>query len=37
MPLIYPFRTAFGNDEAIESVMDCFSLGRLGGWGESTC
>jgi o-succinylbenzoate synthase len=37
MPLIYPFRTAFGNDEAIESVLVCLSSGELNGWGESAC
>ena len=37
MPLIYPFRTAFGNDEAIESVLVSLSSGGVTGWGESAC
>ncbi|MCC7349265.1 MAG: o-succinylbenzoate synthase [Phycisphaerales bacterium] len=36
MPLIYPFRTAFGNDECIESVLvKLTSDDGLCGWGES--
>jgi o-succinylbenzoate synthase len=35
MPLIYPFRTAFGNDETIESVFVRLCAGDLYGWGES--
>ncbi|MDD5699198.1 MAG: o-succinylbenzoate synthase [Victivallaceae bacterium] len=34
MPLIYPFRTAFGNDETIESVLVKIVSGELYGWGE---
>ena len=37
MPLIYPFRTAFGNDDVIESVLVQLSSGDLSGWGESAC
>lgn len=37
MPLIYPFRTAFGNDDVIESVLVCLSDGENVGWGESAC
>lgn len=36
MPLIYPFRTAFGDDEAIESVLVGLSFGSVKGWGESS-
>jgi o-succinylbenzoate synthase len=35
MPLIYPFRTAFGDDEVIESVLVRLSSGDHYGWGES--
>ena len=35
MPLIYPFRTAFGDDAAIESVVVKMSSGAQFGWGES--
>ena len=35
MPLIYPFRTAFGNDDTIESVFVRLSAGNLYGWGEA--
>jgi O-succinylbenzoate synthase len=36
MPLVYPFRTAFGNDDTIESVfVKLYSDGNYG-WGEST-
>ncbi|MBI3986606.1 MAG: o-succinylbenzoate synthase [Lentisphaerae bacterium] len=35
MPLIYPFRTAFGNDEAIESVFVRMRSGGQAGWGEA--
>jgi O-succinylbenzoate synthase len=35
MPLVYPFRTAFGNDAAVESVLVRMGSGRLHGWGES--
>lgn len=36
MPLVYPFRTAFGNDETIESVLVKITSGELYGWGESS-
>ncbi len=35
MPLIYPFRTAFGNDDCIESVLVRLVSGTHAGWGES--
>jgi len=35
MPLIYPFRTAFGNDDAIESVLVRLEADGQYGWGES--
>lgn len=35
MPLIYPFRTAFGNDDTIESVLVGLRSGNHIGWGES--
>lgn len=36
MPLVYPFRTAFGNDDRIESVLVKLKSGALHGWGEAT-
>lgn len=36
MPLIYPFRTAFGNNDTIESVFIRLSSGEYYGWGESS-
>ena len=36
MPLVYPFRTAYGDDTAIESVLLRMSSGNLHGWGEAT-
>ncbi len=36
MPLVYPFRTAFGNDDRIESVLVKMRSGDLYGWGEAT-
>jgi o-succinylbenzoate synthase len=36
MPLIYPFRTAFGNDDTIESILVKIVSGRQYGWGEAT-
>ncbi|HZQ09215.1 MAG TPA: o-succinylbenzoate synthase [Anaerolineae bacterium] len=36
MPLIYPFRTAFGNDAEIESVLVKLTGGAQYGWGESS-
>ncbi|NQU12198.1 o-succinylbenzoate synthase [bacterium] len=35
MPLVYPFRTAFGNDAAIESVLVRMEADGLVGWGET--
>ncbi|MCE5249879.1 o-succinylbenzoate synthase [bacterium] len=35
MPLIYPFRTAFGDDDTIESMLVRFRSGDSYGWGES--
>jgi O-succinylbenzoate synthase len=35
MPLIYPFRTAFGDDACIESVLVRMTSGSYEGWGES--
>ena len=36
MPLAYPFRTAFGDDDVIESVLVRMESRGLHGWGEST-
>jgi o-succinylbenzoate synthase len=36
MPLVYPFRTAFGNDETIESILVRLASGDAYGWGESS-
>lgn len=36
MPLVYPFRTAYGNDDRVESVLVKLVSGKLHGWGEST-
>ena len=33
-PLVYPFRTAFGNNESIESVLVKLSADGVHGWGE---
>lgn len=35
MPLIYPFRTSFSNEESIESVFVKISSGKVYGWGEA--
>ena len=35
MPLVYPFRTAFGDDDAVEAVLVRLSSGDSYGWGES--
>lgn len=35
MPLIYPFRTAFGNDDTIDSVLVRMGCGEHSGWGEA--
>ena len=36
MPLIYPWRTAYGEDAAIDSVLCRMSSGSVDGWGEGT-
>ncbi len=36
MPLIYPWRTAYGEDSAIHSILCRISSGSVDGWGEST-
>ncbi len=36
MPLVYPFRTAFSDEDAIESVLVCLRSGGACGWGESS-
>ena len=36
MPLIYPWRTAYGSDEVIESVLVRMWSGEDYGWGETT-
>lgn len=36
MPLVYPFRTAFGNDDRIESILVKMKSGDQYGWGEAT-
>jgi O-succinylbenzoate synthase len=36
MPLIYPWRTAYGEDVAIHSVLCRMTSGSLAGWGESS-
>ena len=35
MPLVYPFRTAYGDEHVIESVIVGMRSGDLVGWGES--
>jgi len=35
MPLVYPFRTAFGDNDVIESILVAMSDGQHTGWGES--
>ncbi|MEE3284895.1 MAG: o-succinylbenzoate synthase, partial [Planctomycetota bacterium] len=35
MPLIYPWKTAYGEDAAIHAVLCRMSSGSLVGWGES--
>jgi o-succinylbenzoate synthase len=37
MPLIYPFRTAFGDNKVIESILVQLSNTEYSGWGESAC
>jgi O-succinylbenzoate synthase len=36
MPLIYPWRTAYGEDAAIHSLLCRISSAAVDGWGEST-
>ena len=36
MPLIYPWRTAYGEDAAVHSVLCRMTSGALAGWGESS-
>src|SRR5262249_49499447 len=36
MPLIYPWRTAYGEDAAVHSVLCRMTSGSLAGWGESS-
>lgn len=36
MPLIYPWRTAYGEDAAVHSVLCRLSSGSVDGWGESS-
>ncbi len=36
MPLVYPFRTAYGDEDAIESVLVRLRSGEAYGWGESS-
>lgn len=36
MPLLYPWRTAYGEDAAVESVLVRMTSGGVSGWGEST-
>ncbi len=36
MPLVYPFRTAYGEDWSVEGVLVRLCSGGLYGWGEAT-
>lgn len=36
MPLVYPFRTAYGDEYTIESVLVRMTSGDMHGWGEAT-
>lgn len=36
MPLVYPFRTAYGDEDTIESILVRMTSGDLVGWGETT-
>jgi O-succinylbenzoate synthase len=36
MPLLYPWRTAYGEDATVESVLVRVTSGELVGWGEAT-
>jgi L-alanine-DL-glutamate epimerase-like enolase superfamily enzyme len=35
MPLVYPFRTAFSDEDVIESVLARLRSGLAYGWGEA--
>ncbi|HPD32178.1 MAG TPA: o-succinylbenzoate synthase [Phycisphaerae bacterium] len=35
LPLVYPFRTAYGTDDAVEPVLVKLRSGRFHGWGEA--
>lgn len=35
MPLVYPFRTSYGNDDCIEAILVRMRSGNLTGWGEA--
>ena len=35
LPLVYPFRTAYGSDDAVEPVLVCMRSGDAFGWGEA--
>ena len=35
MPLIYPWRTAYGEDAAVHSVLCRLTSGSVEAWGES--
>jgi len=36
LPLVYPFRTAYGNDDRIETILVKLTSGNQHGWGEAT-
>src|SRR5262245_58836799 len=36
MPLVYPFRTAYGEDSVVQSVLVKMTSGQRCGWGESS-
>lgn len=36
LPLRTPWRTAYGEDEAIDTVLFCMESGGVSGWGETT-
>ncbi|MHC4445510.1 MAG: enolase C-terminal domain-like protein [Planctomycetota bacterium] len=35
LPLVYPFRTAYGSDEAVEPILVKLISGEIYGWGEA--
>src|SRR5688572_3838913 len=37
MPLLYPWRTAYGEDAAVHSVLCRMTSGSLSAWGECAC